>query len=580
MDYINMILAFLGSFGLFVFGIHVLSSGLQKAAGDKMKRILEKLSKKRWQGVLFGAGVTAVIQSSTATTVTAIGFVNAGIMELKQVVGVILGANVGTVTTSWFIAVTDFAAFLRPANIGAVCAGVGALMVLFSKTKKYKQMGEIIVGFGVLFMGLNLMTIAMEPLRGLEGIRTLFASMGANPILGILAGILVAGLIQSSTASIGILQGMAISVAIPWNAAVYIILGVNIGTTLTAIMSSIGATKNAKAAAYIHLLYNVISVVIFAVPAAIYFSFINQTLATTDISNASISAVHTVFNVASLIVLYPFANLLLTAALKMTGKDKQEDLSDEGVPVHLDDRVLKTPAFALRDTEREIDRLAAMVLDNLSLAIECFFDNNKDTGVVYVQEDNIDRLEAAIAAYLVKIFNTDLSTRESDRAASLFHTLTDIERIADHAENIAELADMMRAENLSYFDTAVAELQKMCDVTISCYDNAIQALKSKDTKSAKTTFDEEAVVDDLKTIYHSEYINRISTGEYSLRSGVIFLDMLNNLERITDHSKNIAETVLDPKQDNIADTKSINSTKAPNAKNPKRQKNTKKAQLK
>jgi phosphate:Na+ symporter len=539
----DIVLNFLGALGLFIFGIYVLSAGLRKAAGDKMKRILEKLSKKRWQGVLFGACVTAVIQSSTATTVTAIGFVNAGIMGLSQVAGVIMGANLGTVTTSWFIAVTEWAEFLRPASIGAICAASGAVMLLFSKKKKYKNIGEIIIGFGVLFIGLTLMTDAVRPLRELEGFRRLFAELGANPVLGILAGIIVTGLIQSSTASIGILQGMAVAgLIMPWNAAVYIIMGLNIGTTITAVISSLGASKNARAAAYIHLVYNVMSVAVFIVPTVIYFTFINNTLANSAISSTAISGVHTVFNIASLIVLYPFANFLVFVALKMTGKDKNGSNGSDAV--HLDDRVLKTPVFALEMSEKEIDRLANMTLDNLNLAIECFFDKAKDTEPVRVQEDNIDKLEAAIAAYLVKVSSENLSKTEIDTVASLFHVLTDIERIADHAENIAELADNMRAADPPDFDAAVADLQKIRDVTLACYIDAITALNKKDKELARAAVREEAAVDELERAYRSAHINKLSSGEHSLRSGVIFLDMLNNLERITDHSRNIAEVVL------------------------------------
>ena len=547
-DYINIALGFLGSFGLFVFGIYVLSAGLQKAAGNKMKRILEKLSKKRWQGVLFGAGVTAIIQSSTATTVTAIGFVNAGIMELTQVVGIIFGANLGTVTTSWLIAVTDWFAFLRPSTIGAVCASLGACMLLFSKKKKIKQAGEIIVGFGVMFMGLTLMSDAVRPLRELEGITQMFSSIGANPVLGILAGILVSGVIQSSTASIGILQSMAIAgLTVPWNAAVYIILGVNIGTTITALMSSVGASKNAKAAAYIHLLYNVISVIIFVVPIAVYFTFVNQALAVSVISNTAISGIHTIFNIASLIILYPFANALVFVALKMTGKNKNGKNgagADGSQPVHLDLRVLKTPAFALESSEKEIYRMAAITFDNLTLAIGCFFDKTQDTGSVYAQEDNIDKLEAAIAAYLVEISNEHLSKREIDSIASLFHILTDIERIADHANNIAELTDNMRESDSPCLEDSLPELKEMCEVTISCYNNAIKSLMMNDKILAQKAVDEESAVDELERTHRTTHINRLSTGEYSMRSGVAFLDMLNNLERITDHSRNIAEAVL------------------------------------
>jgi len=244
MDYITIALRFLGSFGLFIFGITVLSSALQKAAGSRMKRILGTVSKNRFSGVLFGAGVTAIIQSSTATTVMAVGFVNAGIIALPQIVGIIMGANVGTTVTAWLVSSVEWSQFLKPDAIGAVCAATGALMLLFSKRKSIKNFGEVIVGFGVLFLGLSQMPAAMKPLAELDAVKEFFITMGSNPVLGILAGIIVTAIIQSSTASIGILQSMAIAGMVPWNAAVYIVLGQNVGTCLTAVLSSIGATKN------------------------------------------------------------------------------------------------------------------------------------------------------------------------------------------------------------------------------------------------------------------------------------------------------------------------------------------------
>ena len=314
MDYMVLILGFVGSFGLFIFGISLLSSALQKTAGKKMKQILGNVSKSRFRGVLFGAVVTALIQSSTATTVMAVGFVNAGIITLPQIVGIIMGANVGSTVTSWLVSSVEWSVFLKPDAIGAVCAAIGALILLFSKKRNIKDVGEVIVGFGVLFIGLSQMTAALRPLSELDVVRQFFATMGRNPILGVLAGVLVTAVIQSSAASIGILQSMAFTGMVPWNAAVYIILGQNIGTCLTAIISSIGTTKNAQATSYVHLIYNLAGATIFFIAAVVFFGFIDPGSGAAAITSTYISMVHTGYNVAALFLLFPFGRLILSAA--------------------------------------------------------------------------------------------------------------------------------------------------------------------------------------------------------------------------------------------------------------------------
>ena len=548
MSNISIALNFLGSFGLFIFGMNILAGGLKKAMSSKMRQVLASLSDKRFKGVLLGAGVTALIQSSTATTVMVVGFVNAGIMNISQVVGIIMGANIGTTTTSWLVASVEWAYFLRPGIIAQVATALGAFMLLFAKRKKYKNIGEIVVGFGLLFMGLTMMPDAVRPLRELEGFRQMFVIMGQNPLLGILAGFLVTAVIQSSTASVGILQSLAFVGMVPWSAAVFILLGQNVGTCLTAVLSSVGANKNARAAAYIHLTYNLAAAAIFGTAAFIYFGFINTALGSVQITSTYISFIHTAYNIASVIVLFPLAGFLVKVSSKMAGVSSEEANGNNDV-VHLDDRVLGTPAFALENSVKEIHRLAHMAYDNVELAISLFFDkkgkNGGNSGDVYSREDDIDKLEIAITDYLVKVSGENLNEKETATVMSLFHTLTDIERIADHAENIAELADALHEEALSHSEAAAKELRAVSKTTLSCYKNAIRAFETGSKFKADACVQEEMQVDEMKSKYRQEHINRLALEEYNLRSGVLFMEMLNNLERITDHSKNIAETVLD-----------------------------------
>lgn len=543
MNYVNIFLDFLGSLGLFLFGMYVLSSGLQKSAGNRMKKILEALTKNRYMGVLLGAGVTAIIQSSSATTVMVVGFVNAGIMNLSQSIGVIMGANIGTTVTGWLVSSIEWSKFIKPATIAPIATAVGAFMLLFAKKKNWKQAGEIIVGLGMLFLGMTRMPEALGPLAQNDAIRNMFVSIGSNPLLGILAGLVITGIIQSSSVSVGILQSLAFAGLVPWNAAVYIIMGQNIGTCVTALLSSLGASRNAKSASYMHLMFNVIGTVIFSILAIIFFTVINPAFGQGKISITEISIVHTCFNIATTVLLFPFADNIINLAAKMTKAAKSGPADNE--TVHLDDRVLTTPAFALQCSLREIIRLAGMAYDNLKLAAEALLDRSVETAKVYQREESIDSLEEAITAYLVKICNTNINEEENVEATSFFHTLSDIERVGDHAENIAELADAVRDGNLVFSDTAKTELDNIITAALASFHNATTALAMDDKDLATLAVDQEADVDGMKDEYRNGHIIRLQNGECNIRSGVVFLETLNNLERVTDHAKNIAETVLD-----------------------------------
>ncbi len=542
----SILISFVGGLGMFIYGMHIMASGLQKTAGSRMKRLLEALTSNKFLGILVGLFVTAIIQSSSATTVMVVGFVNAGLMNLAQAVGVIMGANIGTTVTSWIVSSVEWAKFLNPTAFAPIAIGLGASLTLFSKKDKQKQIGEIIVGFGILFFGMSVMTQAVHPLRSSEVFKKAFLTLGANPFLGILAGALVTSVVQSSSASVGILQSLAASGLVPWSAAVYIIMGQNIGTCVTALISSIGASRNARAAAYVHLLFNVLGSIIFSVLAVLYFSIFNSALGNTLISLTEISIVHTFFNVSNTLILFGASNFLVTTAQKMAHVSKSQ--ADEGEVIHLDDRILETPSFAIQNCKKELLRLGDLALENLKLSVETLFDQDEDMiSKVFARERNIDALEQAITNYLVKLCNKDISQEENDFITSLFHTVIDTERIGDHSENLAELSQLLKSDNVSFSESAQDELREIAALVIKCYSSSLDSFRDNDSKLARTVIDLEVKVDDLEERLRSAHINRLTNNECDSAAGIIFLDALTNLERVSDHALNIAQMVLHEK---------------------------------
>lgn len=543
-DYSSIIIAFLGGLGLFLYGMNVMSVGLQKAAGNRMKKLLGMLTRNKFMGVLVGTFVTAIIQSSSATTVMIVGFVNAGLMNLTQAVGVIMGANIGTTATSWIVSSVEWAEFLKPTTIAPIAVAIGVFLVLFAKRYSVKQIGEIIAGFGILFMGITMMTEGLSPLSDSPMFREMFATMGKNPLLGLLTGTVVTGIIQSSSASVGILQSLALSGGIvTWDAAVYIIMGQNIGTCVTAMLSSIGTSKNAKGAAYIHLLFNVLGSVIFSVAAFLLFKFAFSDLGGEYITITEISVVHTGFNVLNTLLLYPFAGVLVKTAEKITGAGRTTDEGSKSI--HLDDRFLETPVFAIGNCVKETIRLGNMAVDNLSLAMEALLEKNEDKiKRVIASENDIDELENAISVFLVKLCNTDISEDENNALTSLFHTIRDMERIGDHSENLVEFAQNMIEKNLDFSDEAADELMDIGLTTIECVKNAVDALENDDRVLAMKVRNGEDAVDKLEKRLRESHLERLKKNVCDSTTGIIFLDSITNLERIADHAYNIAEVVL------------------------------------
>ena len=365
MKYTSIIIPFVGGLGMFIYGMQIMAQGLENAAGNRMKSLLEALTKNKFFGVLLGAFITAVIQSSSATTVMVVGFVNAGIMNLQQAMGVIMGANIGTTVTGWLVSSVEWAKFLSPSNLAPVAIMIGVIIMLTGKRRSTKDIASIVVGFGLLFVGISSMSSAVEPLKDNAAFCNIFVSLGHNPLLGIVAGAAVTAIIQSSSASVGILQSLAAAGLVPFGAAIYIIMGQNIGTCVTAILSSVGAKKNAKTAALMHLIFNIIGTIIFSIIAIAYLSIVNPAWAHGNITQTQISMVHTVFNIVTTVLLFPVSDWIIKLAKKIG--HVEEEVQDESV-VLLDDRMLETPGIAIQSTVSELVRMGHVVADSLEVA--------------------------------------------------------------------------------------------------------------------------------------------------------------------------------------------------------------------
>jgi phosphate:Na+ symporter len=529
---VEMIFELLGGLGLFIYGMNVMGGGLQKAAGDRLKRLLEILTTNRIMGVLVGALITVLIQSSSATTVMVVGFVNAGLMSLMQATGVIMGANIGTTVTAQLVA-------FKLTDIAPVVVAVGVALLLFGPKKKYRQLGEILTGFGILFIGMHLMSSSMKPLRDLEAFRDLMATFGRNRFLGILAGFAVTAVIQSSSASIGLLQALAVNNLVTLNVALPILFGQNIGTCVTALLSSIGTNITARRAAIIHLIFNIIGTAIFigitgpVVKIVQYFG--GDTVR--QIANA-----HTFFNVTNTLILLPFASLLVMASRKLIPGEEEKD----SVLKYLDHRILETPSIAVVQTVKEVARMGRTAQETLRYATEGFMKEDERLLNLCLQKEKVvNAMERELTQFLVDLANSGLSSVENDLVTGLFHTINDIERIGDHAENIAELGQYRIDNNLVFSDAAQKELQSMTDYVCSMVKDVITALENKDFNLARDIRNREDEVDRMERELREGHIGRLNNHQCVPSSGIVFLDVISNLERIADHCSNIALAILD-----------------------------------
>ena len=540
----SMVIPFIGGLAMFIYGMNIMADGLQNAAGSKMKKILEVLTQNKLMGILLGALVTAIIQSSSATTVMVVGFVNAGLMNLTQAITVIMGANIGTTITGWLVSSAEWAKFLSPSTLAPLAVMAGVIISLVGKKAKSKDVAAIIIGFGILFIGMSTMSDAVKPLRESEVFKAAFISMGANPLMGILAGAGVTAIIQSSSASQGILLSLAAAGLVPTKAAVFIIMGQNIGTCVTAILSSVGASKNAKCVGTMHLLFNITGSILFSIIALIVFAKADPALGEGIITMTEISAIHTGFNIGTTIVMIPLSGLIIKIAMKVNGITKIET-EDETQLVHLDKRMMSTPAVAVAGAKLETIRLSRIARENLTMALETLENHDGDKiAAVKQKEGVINKVCDSVSEYLVELVMHHLNDKDNETVTSLLNTISDIERIGDHAENIAELAESMKNEDIVFSETAMGELSEMAKTTIASYDNAIKAMEVDDVSYAVKTAFLERQVDKMEKDLRAGHISRLSNAECTVNAGIHFLDLLGNLERVSDHAMNIAQVVL------------------------------------
>ena len=530
------ILSMAGGLGLFLFGIRTMGDGLENAAGAKLKRMLEVLTGNRFLAVLVGFVVTAIIQSSTATTVMVVGFVNAGMMSLAPAVGVIMGANIGTTVTSLLIA-------LNFSSVAAAAVLVGVILMLASKKTVVKNLGAIFTGFGLLFLGIDMMSDSMAPLRDSAGFMNFIVTVSESPLrplFGIILGIVMTAVLQSSSASVGVLQTLAMQGLVPLKFSVFVLFGQNIGTCLTALFSTVGAKKNSKRAAVIHLLFNLIGTGIFIIIALLtpYVEWIEK-LSPDPMAQIAIS--HIVFNIVSTVVMFPFAKVLVKlSCLLVPGKDDSES---EMHCKFIDDRLLNTPPFAVMQVSKEVARMAKLACDNFETSAHALINrSDKDLDKVMENEEIINYLNHHITSYLVKLNALDITDSDSDYIARVFHAINDIERVGDHAINLAEAAQHNIGEGLKFSDPAREELNQLCGSVVTLLERSMAAFdnQSLSDNEAKELSDLEEHIDDLTLECQDSHIFRLNRKECNTEAGMLYLNTITDFERVGDHAINIA----------------------------------------
>lgn len=534
----DLALPVLGGLGLFLYGMNLMGAGLEKAAGNKLKKMIEALTTNRFTGIIVGTIVTMIVQSSSATTVMVIGFVNAGLMTLPQAVGVIMGANIGTTITAQLIAfkLTDYA---------PLAVAIGVAMWIGARNKKAKNMSEILIGFGILFIGMDMMGDGLKPLANLPAFTNIMSSLN-NPILGMLVGLGLTTIVQSSSASIGLLQALAGEGLVSMHIAFPILFGENIGTTTTAMISSIGANKTAKRAAIIHFLFNLVGTIIFMTLLRYPIEWLVTYLSPGDVQR-QIANAHTFFNVINVIIQYPFAMLLVKAAEKLVPGKDEADITESK---YLDRRIIETPSIALGQAMREANRMGNLVLENLSACKVVMLEDKIDgVDAILAREKSINKIQREITDYLVQLSNAPLSDEQHADVNALLYVIGDIERVGDHIENITELAQYKYDNNLYFTPQAIEELSEMFDVCDKAFRTSIEAYKITDEAMARQVLVLEDEVDMLEKQNRSNHIDRLNKMLCSTGSGIVFLDAISNLERVSDHASNIAMYVLDKFKD-------------------------------
>ena len=547
------VLTMIGGLCLFLFGMNLMGQALERRASGKLRTLLDKMTSNVFAGFLTGLGITAIIQSSSATTVMVVGFVNSGLMTLRQAINVIMGANVGTTVTAWLLSLAGIDSgnvwikLLKPTSFTPVLALIGIIFYMFCKDAKKKDTGMILLGFATLMFGMDTMSGAVAGLKDVPGFAELFI-MFKNPILGVLVGAVLTGIIQSSSASVGILQALALTGQVSYAAAIPIIMGQNIGTTVTALLSSVGTNKNAKRAAVVHLMFNVIGVVVLLTVFCIVKAIFAPAILNESATMYGIAIAHSLFNILCTAMLLPAGNLLEKLAIRMV----PDVTHKEEAAVELDERLLATPSLALRQCRavaNDMAECAVRALENALTAFTHYTPVLADS--IRADEDRCDHYEDVIGTYLVKLSAQKMGEAESEEATELLKTIGDLERISDHAVNVLESAEELQAKGLSFSGSARAELITLSDAIREILSLAETAFLHQDVEAAMKVEPLEQVIDTLKEEMRTRHILRMQQGQCSIEAGFVWSDLLTDLERTSDHCSNIAGCVIDAAQHNL-----------------------------
>ena len=548
------VLTMIGGLCLFLFGMDLMGQALERRAGGRLRTLLDKMTGRVMTGFLTGMAITAVIQSSSATTVMVVGFVNSGLMTLRQAINVIMGANVGTTVTAWLLSLAGISSgnvwidLLKPTSFTPVLALVGIILYMSCKSGKRKDTGVILLGFATLMFGMDTMSGAVAGLKDVPAFAQLFVAF-KNPVLGVLAGAVLTGIIQSSSASVGILQALAVTGQVSYAAAIPIIMGQNIGTCVTALLSSVGTNKNAKRAAVVHLMFNVIGVVVllaaFCIVKAVFAPSILQMPATMY----GIAVAHSCFNVICTALLLPCGGLLEKLAVRLVPDGPQEKAEQ---PVELDERLLATPPLALQQCRAVAEEMAACAAEALNRGLDAFSTYTPELAEgIRRDEKRCDRYEDALGTYLVRLSTQQMGAAESEEATELLKTIGDFERISDHAVNVLESAEELRTKGLTFSKTAQRELDMLSKAVRDILALALQAFREQDMDAAGQVEPLEQVIDDLKEQMRTRHILRLQQGQCSIETGFVWCDLLTDLERTSDHCSNIAGCVIDAAQHDL-----------------------------
>lgn len=552
-----------GGLAFFLFGMHIMSQSLEKIAGGKLEATLKKMTSNPFKSLALGAGITIAVQSSSAMTVMLVGLVNSGIMQLEQTVGVITGSNIGTTLTAWLLSTAGiesdniFVSMLKPENFAPIVALVGIIMIMMSKKKKRQDIGTILVGFAILMYGMELMKNAVSPLAEMEGFSRLLVAF-KNPLLGVLIGAVFTGVIQSSAASVGILQALSLTGTISYRMAIPIIMGQNIGTCVTALLSSIGVNKNAKRVTVVHMSFNIIGTIIcltafYGLDMMIHFSFVDK-----PIGALEIAAVHSIFNIVTTIILLPFSSQLVKLAKKIIPDSKEAEVS-----VMLDKRLIATPPLAVSQCREKTVDMAQGAKKALHEALRAMIEFS-DKAVVKVEEKEqlLDEMEDQLSTFLLELSAVSLTEEDSRTVTELLHTISDFERISDHAINIIEIAQEMENNSQSFSDSAKADFSTLFAALTEISGLTVKAFTDNNTDTALKVEPLEEVIDDLTAAIRDKHITRLRSGECSPELGVYLSDLLINCERVSDHCSNIAVSIIQISRSSMKSHVYLNELKA------------------